>query len=426
LKRVAMTESGRERVAQHITRTLFLAQSLGSAGFLLASTVSPLVGAQLGGDAAWAGVPAATYQAGAALLAYVWGLAMDRLGRRPTLALGVGIGAFGAVLAGVAVALGRLPFFLAGVCFMGMAFSALQLGRFVAAEVSPPERRARALSTVVLGGTVGAILGALLVGPAGSVVRRRGLDELAGPYLASGLLLALVSGLLFLRLRPEPRDVAAGLAAAQGDASRAAPRALREVLARRGVRLAILTLVLAHVVMVMLMVITGVHMKGHACALHEISFVVASHVLGMYALSVFSGRLSDSAGPRAAILAGSFVLLLSCLLASLSTRPLPLAAALFLLGWGWNLCYVAGSALLSSQLHQAERARVQGMNDLLMGSASAAGALGSGFVFAAVGYRAMALLSAGAALVSLGLALRYRGEAPGGGAPDLAPAGASS
>jgi MFS family permease len=419
-----MTAS-QERVAAHITRTLFLAQSLGSAGVLLSSTVSPLVGAQLGGDASWAGVPAALYQTGAALLAYVWGLAMDRLGRRPTLALGVGLGSFGALLAGGAVALARFPLFLAGVCFMGTALSALQLGRFVAAEVSPPARRARALSTVVLGGTVGAVLGSLLVGPAGAVVKRRGLDELAGPYLASGLLLAVVSGLLLVRLRPEPRDVAVRLAEAHGPAGGAAPRGLGEVLGRRGVRLAIATLVLAQAVMVMLMVITGVHMKGHACALHEISFVIAAHVVGMYALSVPSGRLTDARGPRTTIVAGSLVLLLSCLLAPLSPRVLPLALALFLLGWGWNLCYVAGSALLSSQLRQSERARVQGMNDLLMGAASAAGALGSGIVFAAVGYRAMALLSAGAALLSLGLALRFGETEPGGGA-DLAPAGASS
>ena len=153
-------------MSRHITRTLFLAQSLGSAGFLLSSTVSPLVGAQLGGGPAWAGSPAAIYQAGAAVLAYVWGLAMDRLGRRPTLAIGVGLGALGALLASAGVALARFPLFLGGVSCMGMAYSALQLGRFVAAEVSMPARRARALSTVVFGGTVGAVLGSLLVGPA--------------------------------------------------------------------------------------------------------------------------------------------------------------------------------------------------------------------------------------------------------------------
>lgn len=409
-----------ERLAGHITRTLFLAQSLGSAGFLLASTVTPLVGAQLGGGPAWAGTPSAVYQAGAAVMAYVWGLAMDRLGRRPTLAIGVGIGALGALVASIAVARAGFPLFLAGVCCMGMAYSALQLGRFVAAEVSLPPRRARALSIVVFGGTVGAVLGSLLAGPAGALVRRRGVDELAGPYLASAVLLSLVSGLLLLWLRPEPRELAAAIGAPHasrdaGDGARA--RRLGEIARQPGARVAIATLVLAQAIMVMLMVITGVHMKDHAHALHDISFVIASHVVGMYALSVFSGRMTDARGPRVAILSGSIVLLLSCLLAPLSPRVVPLAVSLFLLGWGWNLCYVAGSALLASQLRPVERARVQGMNDLLMGAASAAGALGSGVVFAAVGYRAMALASGGASLLLLLLAHGFR-DAP----PESAPA----
>ena len=139
---------------------------------------------------------------------------------------------------------------------------------------------------------------------------------------------------------------------------------------------------------------------------------IAAHVVGMYALSVLSGRLADARGARATIASGAFVLLLACLLAPLSPRVVPLALSLFLLGWGWNLCYVAGSTLLSSQLRPVERARVQGMNDLLMGAASAAGALGSGVVFAAVGYRAMAMASAGASLLLFVLALRFRNPAP--------------
>jgi hypothetical protein len=67
------------------------------------------------------------------------------------------------------------------------------------------------LSIVVFGGTVGAVLGSLLAGPAGALVRRRGVDELAGPYLASAVLLFLVSGLLLLWLRPEPRELAAAI-----------------------------------------------------------------------------------------------------------------------------------------------------------------------------------------------------------------------
>lgn len=401
------------RAARRITRTLLLAQSVGSAGLIVASTVAPLVGAQLGGSAAWAGTPAATYQGGAAAVALVWGILMDRIGRRPTLMLGLATGALGAALACWSITRHSLTSFLLGVALMGMAYAALQLGRFVAAEVSPPEQRGRAISTVVVGGTVGAVLGPFLVGPAGGAARRLGLDELSGPYATSAFLFLLVVALLWVWLRPEPRELALRLALPLASATPeppAARRGLREILAPPDARLAVCALVFAQTVMVMLMVITAVHMKNHQHGLPSIAVVISSHVFGMYAFSVVSGRLTDTWGRRPVIAAGAGALAASCLLAPLSPQVLPLAAALFLLGLGWNFCYVAGSTLLSDQLRPEERATTQGFNDFLIGVASAAGAVSSGVVFAAIGYAVMGLLAAAASLVPLLLVWRSRPE----------------
>ncbi len=98
---------------------------------------------------------------------------------------------------------------------------------------------------------------------------------------------------------------------------------------------------------------------------------------------------------------------MACLLAPLSPQVLPMAVALFLLGLGWNFCFVGGSSLLSDQLSSPERSRVQGVNDLLLGLASALGSLGSGFVFAAVGYAAMGVVGAVVSLLPLALTLRW-------------------
>ena len=80
---------------------------------------------------------------------------------------------------------------------------------------------------------------------------------------------------------------------------------------------------------------------------------------------------------------------------------LPLGVALFLLGLGWNFCYVGGSTLLADQLSPAERARTQGLNDLLVGLASATGSLSSGLIFASLGYSIMAYVSGLLALIPL-------------------------
>jgi len=96
----------------------------------------------------------------------------------------------------------------------------------------------------------------------------------------------------------------------------------------------------------------------------------------------------------------------ACLWAPISTRLFPLSGALFLLGLGWNFCHVAGSALLTDPLGPEERGRTQGFADTVMGIASAAGALASGVVFAAVGFASMAWLAAVVALVPMFFALR--------------------
>ena len=99
---------------------------------------------------------------------------MDRMGRRPSLALGLLFGAVGAALCIWGITAGSFLLFVGGMMLVGVAQAAVTLSRFVAAEVQAPERRGRAVSTVVLGGTVGAIGGPLLVKPAGHIAMQAG------------------------------------------------------------------------------------------------------------------------------------------------------------------------------------------------------------------------------------------------------------
>jgi predicted MFS family arabinose efflux permease len=131
----------------------------------------------------------------------------------------------------------------------------------------------------------------------------------------------------------------------------------------------------------------------------------------MFAFSIISGRLTDRLGRLPVIAIGAATLLTACLLAPLSPAVLPIAVALFLLGLGWNFCFVGGSSLLADQLSPAERTKTQGFNDLLIGLMSALGSIGSGVIFATVGYGRMGLVGALAALLALGLTLwRHRSQ----------------
>jgi MFS family permease len=395
------------RTARKITFILFLAQSLASAGFIASATLNSILGARLGGNP-WAGVPSAVFLLGGALAASLWGVLMDIVGRRNGIALGLSLGVAGAGLVVMAVNQSLLALMLVGMVLMGFGNAAVVLGRFAAAEVNPPEKRGAAISNVVLGGTVGAIFGPLLVGPMGGLSLRLGLDELSGAYIASMVLFGIASVIVFLGLRPDPREVGKQVAVLYPDsAPDGMARPIAVILREPAALTAVTAMVLGQVVMVAIMVITSLHMKGHNHGLGDISAVISAHTLGMYAFSLVSGRLADKWGRGPVILMGAATLLLACLAAPLSPDVLPLAVSLFLLGLGWNFCFVGGSTLLADQLSPAERARTQGVNDLLVGLASATGSLGSGLVFAATNYTVIALVAGALSLIPLGMVLTW-------------------
>lgn len=396
-----------EGVARKITRTLFLSQSVVSAALITTATVNAIAGAELSGVIAWAGIPATVLLLTAALGALIWGFLMERIGRRGGLVIGLTMGALGGLLSGAALWSGSFLLFLVGMGMFGFGQAAMQLGRFAAAEVNPAEKRGRAIASVVLGGTVGAILGPLLVAPAGILATRAGLVELVGPYGASLVLFMIGAVIVFAMLRPDPHEIAKelGLQEQASHPTIESIRSVSDILRQPGVLVAILAMVIGQAVMVMVMVITSLHMKALGYPLADISIVIAAHTFGMFAFSIFSGRLIDRMGREPVIMLGSGILILAGLSAGLSADMLPIAISLFLLGLGWNLCYVGGSTLLTDQLSNAEQSRMQGVNDLFVGLASATGSLGSGFVFAAVGYQTMGIVGAAFAIIPLAAAL---------------------
>jgi MFS family permease len=398
-----------DRIAKKITTVLFLSQSLSSAGFIAAFTVNALVGVDLTGWKAMAGVPGAVYVAGMAGGALVWGFSFERFGRRWGLSLGQVVGVMGSAIAITGVVNRSIGFFLAGLLMVGMARSAVDLGRFIAAEVHPPEKRGRAISRVVLGSTVGAIAGPLLVGPTGQLATAAGFPELAGPY-GVGFAVLVIAAILILRgLRPEPRDIARELSQFHAQALPSQKtRSLSEVLRQPGVVVAMVTMAFAQMAMVVPMSITSVHMKTCHHPLTSVSLVISSHTFGMYAFSLLSGKMTDRWGRQPVIVLGALVMMVSCVMAAPSVALLPLVAALFLLGLGWNFAYVAGSTLLTDQLSPREKAKTQGFNDLVLNLSSAGSQLVSGLLYAVGGYGLMSLVAAGMAVVPLAAIVWWR------------------
>lgn len=391
--------------AKRITGVLFAAQCLASAAFIATSTVAAIAGTALSGQRSLAGLPAAASTLAGAGAAFAWGLLMDRIGRRPSLALGILFGALGAAVGAWGIRSGSFLLFVGGMMLMGVAQAAVTLSRFVAAEVNTAERRGRAVSTVVLGGTVGAIGGPLLVQPAGHLAMQAGTNELAGAFGAAVLLLIVAGWVVFAAMRPEPMTLVTRPAGPAAPAAKARP--IREILRLPGASAAVAAMVLSQVVMVGLMVITSLYMKDMHHGLGDISMVFSAHTIGMYAFSLVSGRLIDRWGRRQVILLGAFVLILACATAPLTGDTIPISVSLLLLGLGWNFCFVGGSTLLADHLSPAERGRTQGFNDLLVGLAAAIGSLGSGVLAARFGYAGVGVVGAVLALVPFAFIARW-------------------
>jgi MFS family permease len=325
---------------------------------------------------------------------------MVRSGRRVGLATGYGIGVGGAFIATLAVIAASMPMLLVGTILIGFGNASNQLSRYVAADLYPAARRASALGLVVWGSTVGAIIGPNLAAPAATLAAGLGLPTLSGAYLVPVVFVGAAALLTVFALRPDPyalADESSRHDGAGGD--RSTPASLASVLRRPNVPVAVVALVTVQVVMTLVMTMTPLHMTEHGLDLAAVGIVISGHTLGMFALSPISGRLTDRIGMVPVILAGLGVTATASGLAALAPPEggVLLFIALFLLGYGWNMGYVAGSALLTHGLSLAERTRIQGLTDGLIWSSAAAASLGSGVVVAAANFAALGLL--GAALV---------------------------
>ena len=182
---------------RRIVGSLFAMQSLASAAVIASATVLTIIAADLTGNPSLAGVPSAIIQLSMALSALLWGTLWDRLGRRNGLTAALLIGLAGAGLSAAATELGVIWAFGLGIIGLGAMRAGTLMSRFVAAEVSAPDRRGRAISLVVWAGTVGAILGPLLVAPSSAWATSLGLNELTGPILIAVPLIGLASAVTF-------------------------------------------------------------------------------------------------------------------------------------------------------------------------------------------------------------------------------------
>ncbi len=398
---------------RHASRTASLAPfvattALGSTAYIAAFTAASIAAREITGKAELSGLPSALGTIGTAGAIGLLAAIMSRRGRRTGLIGGFAVAVVGAIASVAAVVLAAFPLLLAGSILAGFGNAAIQLSRYAAADRVAPEQRAAAVGVVVWGSTAGAVLGPNLVAPAGAVASAVGRSALEGGLTVTVLGFALALLVVLVRV-PRP-DGTVDPARPPGDAAEANPEpaavapelvtrteGLLAALAPIRVRVALVAMVTAQVVMVLIMTMTPVHIHDMGESLTTVGFVISAHTLGMFALSPITGRLVVRIGAFTVLYAGFAMLLVAAVLAAVARDPnIPvLVLALFLLGYGWNLAFVAGSSLLTSGASLRERIRLQGATDMLVFSAGAAASVSSGLLLDWAGYQTLAIVGGG-------------------------------
>jgi len=380
--------STHQQLQRKTLKTLTVAQigaGVGTAGTVAAGS---LLVASITGSEELAGLAQTFSVLGAAALAIPLARLTSSGGRRRALSVGYAAGVVGSIFAILGGVNSNIYLMLTGSFLVGSASASAYQARFAAIDLVEEAHRAKQLSYVVWGSTVGAVTGPNLMSPAGDLAEKLNLPRLTGPYLISAFTLTFAALLIYLFLKPDPYLTALGDGKSYSGGKKHVKEALSHIWHKPIALFAILSIAIGHVAMVSVMVMTPVHMAHVDVSLRIIGLVISVHVIGMYAFSPIVGSFSDRVGKVKTIQIGLGILLLSCFVSGTAAADdvSRLGMGLFLLGLGWSFTLIAGSALLSSSVDPTLKTSSQGASDLVMNLAGAGGGAIAGVVISSLNY----------------------------------------
>jgi predicted MFS family arabinose efflux permease len=339
-----------------------------------------IVGARLSSDPSLATLPIAFMICGTALSSIPAAMLMSRFGRKRGF-MGSALSAtLAGILAAYAISIEHFWLFCLATFLVGSNNAFVQQYRFAVAESVPAEKVAQAISVVMIAGVFAAWLGP-------EVAQRlhdwSAWGEFSGSFMGLSMLMAVALFWLSFYRDHVPTSIA----------DDAPQRPLPEIISQPMFVLAVSAAAVAYGVMSLVMTATPVSMHSiDHFNLEDTTWVIQSHVMAMYLPALFSGMLVSRFGPARIILVG-LVLMLGCLVVAFIDRQLMhYWSSLVLLGVGWNFLFLGGTTLLTRTYTTSERFKVQALNDALIFSIQAFGALGSGYVLLTFGWHTLLLV----------------------------------
>jgi MFS family permease len=350
---------------------LFACQALMNAVMSGQTVMASLVGYKLSGTALNT-LPMAIQMVAVMSASVVAGYAFPRLGRRGGFWLGCGIMMVGSLAFALGIYTGNFVIYCLGAIPAGLGFGISQHLRFAAAEVADPHARARAISLVLAGGVLAAIVGPEMVKRTNALIP----DHI---FLATYLylpVLPVITAILLSFVQVPPAQKRTGI-----------PVPFRVIFARPDFITAVVSSLVGYGTMNLVMASTPLQMLLCGFGVGPSADVIRAHSIAMYLPGFFTGRLIQRFGVHRIIMIGG-LLTLGCVAVNVYELPLfsTFLVALALLGVGWNFMFVGGTTLLTTAYAPEERVRVQATHDFIVFGSVAMTALTSGAVQATQGW----------------------------------------
>ena len=382
---------------------LVAAQSLGGASPPIIISLGGLVGQQLSSNPTASTLPVSIYQLGLALSTLPAAWIMNRMGRRAAYVLGAVLGVISGVVAAQGIAHSDFVTFCIGTALAGFYAACVQSYRFAATDlVSEPAQQAKAISRVMIGGLIAAIIGPQVV-----IWTRDALPAtpFAGSFYSQAALALLALPLLMGLRLPQPQSKKA----VAGDA-----RPLGEIARTSQFVVACAAGVVSYGLMAFLMTAAPMAMVGCGHSVGEAAMGIQWHVLAMFVPSFFTGKLIARYGKRPVTALGLLMIGAAGVLALMGLDIFHFWGSLILLGVGWNFGFIGATALLTECYRPSERAKVQALNDFLVFGTVAVASFGSGQLLHSAGWNGInigMLPLVAVVLVLLGLHSQRRAKA---------------
>lgn len=354
-----------DRVAKKNVAILVMAQALLGAQMPMIFIIGGLAGQSLASNPCFATLPISLIVAGSMLAATPISAIMQKWGRRAGFFTGAGFGALGGIVGAYGLYLGSFPIFLLGSLLTGVYMSAHGFYRFAATDTASESFRPKAISYVMAGGLLSALIGPQLVKATSQIF----VIPFLGTYLAVIAINVFGSGLfLFLDIpKPEaPRD----------DLPRG--RSRLELLKTPAIAVAVICSMVSYALMNLVMTSTPLAVVGCGFTEGNAADVVSLHVLAMYVPSFFTGHLIARFGVHKIVAAGLVILAAAGVVALQGVELENFFVALVLLGLGWNFGFIGATTMLAGAHEPEERGRMQGLNDLLVFGGVTMASLASG------------------------------------------------